>query len=178
MSELGEERNIKGYRFQNEIRDKLESITSKYWWCETLIEPRVNGQSKVWTPDLAVAAEHVITGDHLYLAIIECTGVSSPVYLTRMSRAYIMAKRRPERGESPRLNYSHLFNSVKVELVHGDNTREMTGFEEQIDRLCRESSPVKQLEAMGPDELEKFSLEVQKKAIERSKKEVDELRRL
>lgn len=43
MSELGEERNMKGYRFQDEIRDKLESVNSKYWWCETLIEPRARG---------------------------------------------------------------------------------------------------------------------------------------
>ena len=199
VGELEEERNIKGYRFQDKIRERLESITSNYWWCENLIEPRVQGQSNIWTTDLVVATEHVITGDHLYLAIIECKGprrgVSSPVYWTHMSRAYmelndlqlrrakgcrsfyLIVNRRPEKGESPKLDYPKLFKNIEVDLVHDDDPEEQASFEEQIRRLCRESSPVRQLEAMGPDELEKFSLEVQKKAVERAEKRVDELER-
>jgi len=190
---------MKGYRFQDEIRDKLENITSNYHWCKTLVEPRVHGQSNIWTPDLVVVAEHVVTGDHLYLAIIECKGVgrgvSSPVYWTHMSRAYmelndlrlkkekgfrrvyLVVNRCPEKGESPRLNYPQLFKSIEVELVHGDDARELTGFEEQIDRLCRESSPVKQLEAMGHEESDKIPREVWENAIERGEKRVDELER-
>lgn len=199
MSELGEEWNMKGYRFQDEIRDKLESITSKYWWCETLIEPRVHGQSNVWTPDLVVAAENAITCGYLYLVAIECKGprrgVSSPVYWTHMSRAYmelndlrlkkeksfrrvyLVVNRHPVKGESPKLDYPQLFKSIEVGLVHGDDPEETARFEEQIDRLCREALPSKQLEAIGLDELEKIPREVLEKAVERSKEKLDEMKR-
>ena len=170
MGEPGEERNMKGYRFQNKIREKLESITSNYRWCEILIEPRVQGRSNIWTPDLVVAAESAVTGDYFYLAVIECKGpgrgVSPPVYWTYMSRAYmelndlrlrrenafmrfyLMVNRRLVKGESPKLDYPQLFGSIEVELVHGDDPEEMAGFEEQIDQLCKESDPVKQIEKL------------------------------
>jgi len=191
---------LKGHQFQNKIREKLESITSKYRWCKTLSEPRIQGKSNILKLDLVVAAEKVITGGHLYLAMIECKGPgrnpSPPVYWSLMSKAYtklndlrlqrakgchsfyLLVNRRPVKGESPRLDYPQLFKCIGVELVHEDDPKELAVFEEQMDRLCRENSPVRQLKEMSLDEKAKFPPEVWKKARERALKEIDRLKLL
>jgi len=200
VNEPGDERNIGGYEFQYKIMDLVEEITSEYWWCKSLDQPMVQGQSKNWKPDLVVAAEDAITLDDLYLAVIECKsakrGASSACYWTHMSRAYmelddlrlkrekgrkrfyLIMNRSPVRGEAPKLDYPKLFKNIEVEFIHGDDPEELASFEEQIHRLCREAIPSRQLKEIDPKELEKIPREVLESALERDKKSLDELKRV
>ena len=197
MSESIENGNSRGYAFQNLIMDMLEEIVSEYWWCSFVNQPKIHGQSNRWTLDIKINDENTFTLEDLSLAVIECKNVmhqvSSPVYWTHMSRAYmelndlrlkrenqamsfyLLVNRSPLKGEYPKFDYSQLFKSIGVELVHADNPRELASFKGKIHQLCGNSNPLQQIKEVEPSELEKIPSEVLERTIETTKKRVKEL---
>ena len=200
MREYLENGNHRGYVYQNLFSDILEEIVSEYWWCTFIVEPQILGQSKRWTPDLKISTENTFTLEDLNLAIIECKSVgknvSSPVYWTHMSRAYmelndlrlkrenqairfyLLVNRSPVKGESPKLDYHQLVKSIDVELVHTNNPLELAIFTKKIHQLCESSNPVQQMKDIGPIELEKIPDEVLERTNEIIEKRNRELKLL
>jgi len=198
MSESIENGNNRGYAFQDFIGDMLEEIVSEYWWSSFSNQPKMQGQSNRWTPDIKINAENAFFLEDLNLAVIECKNVkqqvSSPVYWTHMSRAYmelndlqlmrenqakkfyLVVNRSRLKGESPKKDYSQLFKSICVELVHADNPRELASFKEQIHQLCENSNPLQQMKEIEPSEFEKIPDEVLEKTIVTITKRVRELK--
>ena len=197
MSESIENGNSRGYAFQNLIMDMLEEIVSEYWWCIFSNQPKIQGQSNRWTPDIIINAENTFTLEDLNLAVIECKNVmqqvSSPVYWTRARaymelndlrlkrenqamRFYLLVNRPPLKGEYPKFDYPQLFKSIGVELVHADNPRELASFEGKIHQLCGKSNPLQQINDIEQNEFEKISEEVVKRTIETIEKHNRELK--
>ena len=198
MSESIENGNSRGYAFQNLIMDMLEEIVSEYWWCSFVNQPKIHGQSNRWTLDIKINAENTFTLEDLSLAVIECKNVmhqvSSPVYWTHMSRAYmelndlrlkrenqgirfyLLVNRSPVKGEYPKFDYSQLFKSIGVEVVNADNPLELASFKGQIHQLCINSNPPQQINDIEQSEFEKISEEVLERTIETIEKLNRELR--